>query len=201
MEVIRLSGDFSGGGILSMISFIVPNYFQLSQSAFYFIFFLLGIYTIIYRKTLLRIFTQKKVLIVSLLGYVLTFIVGTLIIARLTHLPLGSGLIGKAMTLVAIRVCMIPYIISGMIVVYGLANRWIRSDMEFPRWVVGLNSMCFGIYIVQQFILKILYYKTSLPAWAGNIWLPVLGCVVTLGLSVAIVYCFRKIPPFRQLIG
>lgn len=189
------------GGILSLMSFVVPNYFQLSQSAFYFIFFLLGIIAIVYREAVLRVFTQLELLIVSSLGYFATFILGTWLIARLNTSSIGEGLMGKSITIVAVRACMYPYILFGMIALYGWINRRVKAGANLPCRLIKLNSMCFGIYILQQFILKILYYDTSLPVWVGNIWLPVVGCIITFLLSVAVIYCLRKIPFVRQLIG
>lgn len=190
-----------GGGILSLGSFVIPNYFQLSQSAFYFIFFLFGIFAIVHKDSMLWFLNRLNVLIGVLLGYLLTFIIGTLLIVQLNTFPFGERLIEKAVTLVAIRICMYPYIFLGMIAVYGWINRWIKSSVNLPRWIIDLNSMCFGIYILQQFILKFLYYDTSLPVWAGNIWLPIVGCVITFFLSVVMVHGLRKIPYVRQLIG
>lgn len=69
----------------------------------------------------------------------------------------------------------------GVTSVYALTNRFIVGrNFEAPAWLVEINSACFGIYVFQQFILQILYYKTTLPSLVGPYWLPWIGFFVAL---------------------
>ena len=73
---------------------------------------------------------------------------------------------------------------SGVAFVYSIVNYLIEGKgLAIPRWLVELNGLCFGIYLFQQFILQILYYKTSLPSLVGPYWLPWVGLIVTLCIS------------------
>ena len=69
----------------------------------------------------------------------------------------------------------------GVTSVYALTNRFIVGrNFEAPAWLAEINSACFGIYVFQQFIFQILYYKTTLSSLVGPYWLPWIGFFVAL---------------------
>ena len=91
--------------------------------------------------------------------------------------------------------------VSGVAFVYGLVNYLIEGrKLTVPQWVVGLNGVCFGVYLFQQFILQILYYKTQLPSLVGPYWLPWFGLFVTLVLSYALTKLSLKTKIGRKLM-
>ena len=78
------------------------------------------------------------------------------------------------------RVVSLPVSISGVCAIYLLTNYVIAKCRVRPAsWVINVGAICFGVYIYQQFILQVLYYKTSLPQLVGPYWLPWIACVIT----------------------
>ena len=96
----------------------------------------------------------------------------------------SSSLIVKGVALMCRSYLRLFCAASGVAFVYSIANYLIEGKgLAIPRWLVELNGLCFGIYLFQQFILQILYYKTSLPSLVGPYWLPWVGLIVTLCIS------------------
>ena len=58
--------------------------------------------------------------------------------------------------------------------------------------LITLSGYCYGVYIYQQFILQILYYKTSLPLQVNIYWLPWIASFITLVLSVLLCHLTLK---------
>ena len=69
-----------------------------------------------------------------------------------------------------------------------------------PQWLLLLNDNSMGIYIFQQFVLMILYYKTDLPLYIGPYLLPWVGIIVTLLISLALSVLLRKTKIGRSII-
>lgn len=79
-------------------------------------------------------------------------------------------------------------------------NFIINNGLRVPNWLVKVNSICFGVYIFQQFILMYLYYHTALPIIVGAYWLPWFGVVVTLILSILFSILLKSIPGIKQIL-
>ena len=76
-----------------------------------------------------------------------------------------------------------------------------RRKGEMQQWLIRLGGLCFGVYLLQQFILKGLYNYTNFPTILGCYWLPWVGFVVTLISSVLIAFLMVKTKVGRFLIG
>lgn len=77
----------------------------------------------------------------------------------------------------------------------------ISSKKRLSSRVVNLASTSFGIYLFQQFILQIGYYKTSFPLVVGPYWLPWCGFVIAVGLSYIFSFWLLRTKVGRSLIG
>ncbi|MCM1021675.1 MAG: acyltransferase, partial [Muribaculum sp.] len=82
--------------------------------------------------------------------------------------------------------------LSGLLSFYLFVNRNISPARPLPQLLIRLSQYSFGIYILQQFILKALYYNTSLPATVGYTLLPWIAILLTLVLSTAITHLSHK---------
>ncbi len=89
------------------------------------------------------------------------------------------------------RILIIPlskivYSSLGLFAFYSMVNSFLNNHpcYQSPSWLIHLNSISFGIYLYHQFILKLLYYHTSLPSLAGTYALPWLGFVLALMISM-----------------
>ena len=67
--------------------------------------------------------------------------------------------------------------------------------------MITLGGLSFGVYLIQQFILKYAYYKTDIPYLLNPYLLPWVGFVFTLIVSVALSYILIKTKSGRYLIG
>jgi len=63
-----------------------------------------------------------------------------------------------------------------------------------------ISNLCFGIYLFQQFILKILYYQTPFPEILGPILLPWVGFIVALLFFVLFTLGVKNIKILQNLI-
>lgn len=79
---------------------------------------------------------------------------------------------------------------------FGVCEKYKLSEI-----IITISSYCFGVYIFQQFILQFLYYKTSLPVDVGPYWLPWIGCLLTIFVSIFICAFFMRTRVGRYLIG
>lgn len=61
--------------------------------------------------------------------------------------------------------------------------------------------ICYGVYIIHQFVLQYLYYKTTLPLKIEAVYLPWLVLALALGISVILSACMLKTRLGRYLIG
>ena len=67
--------------------------------------------------------------------------------------------------------------------------------------MIKLSGLCFGVYICQQFILKIIYYQMGGLNKIDPVFLPWIGFVITLALSLFISHYILKTRLGRFLIG
>ena len=130
------------------------------------------------------------------------FIVVTIVSSDILSVYMESGsLIIKGVAFLCKKYLQLLCAASGVAFVYGMVNYLIEGTcLTIPRWLVELNGLCFGIYLFQQFILQILYYKTNLPSLVGPYWLPWVGLVVTLILSYLLTKLSLKTKVGRQLM-
>lgn len=92
------------------------------------------------------------------------------------------------------------YASSGVAALYATACFYSRNHKPEVH-VLEFGKYCFGIYLFQQFILQILYYKTSVPDIMGPIGIPWFACVVTLLISYLLTRVLFKTHVGRFLIG
>ena len=55
---------------------------------------------------------------------------------------------------------------------------------NLPKCYINAGSLCFGVYVFQEFIIKYLYYYTELPVKVGYLALPWIAFIITLVLSL-----------------
>ncbi|MBO5828071.1 MAG: hypothetical protein J6R59_06360 [Paludibacteraceae bacterium] len=66
--------------------------------------------------------------------------------------------------------------------------------------IIYIGTLGYGVYVFHQFILRWLYYNTSMPSVVGGIWYPWIGLVVALVFSVLLTILFRKFELGRKLL-
>lgn len=171
--------------------------FGLGEVCYYFLFFYIG-YCI--KCNLFRNLTfENRKLVLSSFIFVGVFIAYMIvrdywiftdnIICRLSRSFLRSSL-------------NIVSALSAIYVIYGIANKTRVMDfLKSKPALITLSGYCYGVYIYQQFILQILYYKTELPYLVGAYELPWIAFIITLILSLLLCYITLKFKWGRFLIG
>lgn len=192
-----------GIGGLPILS-VLPIPFQINIALYYALFFCLGMLIFRKRAYIKSHFCNKPRLAILWGGvFCITFIGGALFIRDILNFYVqNDSLIIKGTSLIIQKYVMIIYALSGITCVYLLTNYYILSkNINLPSYVIELNSICFGIYLFQQFILKILYYNTNLPSIVGPYWLPWLGVFITLLLSIGLTIVSRQSRIGRYILG
>lgn len=193
----------TGVGGLPILS-ILPIPFQINVALYYSLFFYLGI--LIFRKRTYIIFHFCNNLRPTILWggvFCIAFIGGTIFIKDIIGFYTSDGsLVVKSAALIIQKYVMIIYVLSGIACTYLLTNYSISAkNINLPSYIIELNKICFGIYLFQQFILKILYYNTSLPSIVGPYWLPWLGVFIALLLSISLTIASRQSRIGRYILG
>lgn len=96
--------------------------------------------------------------------------------------------------------CRLIYASIGIISFYITAV-WYAQRRKLKPFTVKFAGCCFGIYLFQQFILQLLYYKTSLPVLVGPYWLPWVGFLLALPISYLFTLLLLKTKTGKYLIG
>lgn len=89
---------------------------------------------------------------------------------------------------------------TGLLALY-LTAIGITSKYQVGRFVMIVAANSFGVYIIQQFALQFLYYKTDMPIIVGPYWLPWLGFIIALAVSVFGSIYLRKLRIGKFLLG
>ena len=106
----------------------------------------------------------------------------------------------RILILIGNNACTLIYAWAGLIAFYGTAVLYTQNH-QLSKITVKIAACCFGIYLFQQFILQLLYYKTSFPILVGPYWLPWCGFVIATIVSFVLSTLLLKTKTGRFLIG
>lgn len=166
---------------------ILPVPFRIGSALYYIPFFYVGM--IVFRKKSSIIDRFSNSLNTSILWggvFAVAFVLGTLLIRDILpqYKAISESFIAKGMIIELSTYAKLIYSALGVFFTYIFVNYLLKkTDVGVPNWMSHFNKMCFGMYLFQQFILQVLYYKTSLPVLVGSYWLPWVGLSVTLIIS------------------
>ena len=105
---------------------------------------------------------------------------------------IDNSLLVKTVALLCRKCLRILYSAVGVICLYSLVNCLIeRKGFKVPLWIINLSPLCFGIYLFQQFILQLLYYRTNLPSVLEPNLLLWAGLVITIIVSYSLTTLVR----------
>ena len=92
------------------------------------------------------------------------------------------------------------YSALGVMLVYTTMNIIRKKNIILHSYWIRISECCFGVYLIQQFILVYLYDYTSLPSIVNFLWLPWVCFLITLFLSVLLSWLFRQTKLGRLII-
>ncbi len=168
---------------ISLFSFIkLP--LNISEVLYYMPFFLLGYMIYGYRLKLLSLVTPRRIIFIWLIFFVSFF--GLVYLRGL--------IIHRAQSFYFIEVskviCKLGYSLLGALSFY-LTSLYYTSKHHLKGWYIKLGSLCMGVYVFQQFILKFIYYQTQMPIYINNYLLPIFAFIITLNVSLLLAYLLR----------
>ena len=181
--------------------------FELGHTMYYMLFFYIG-YLLQRDNVSLDRFYTKKHIVFWTIAFCVLFPALTLLKVELNdfngirwHL-IDNKIVNKALCLSMKKLIQIIYSSVGLIMLFIMVGYAERSRTKtIQQWVVNIGGLCFGVYLLQQFILMGLYQFTNLPNFVGCYWLPWLGFTVALVVSVVISQLLVKTKTGRFLIG
>lgn len=191
-----------GLGALPLFS-ILPLPLQIDRAVYYALFFYLGMLIYRNREEIISKVKSLKQVFLGMSLFIFTYVIGLYVQeGDCMNVYIDSdNLIIKVFVVEFMKYVKIIYSILGIVFIYVLVNYFLEvKRMKVAPWVIKLSSYCFGIYLFQQFILQILYYKTSLPNLVGFYWLPWVGLIITLALSYLLTKLSLKTKLGRKLM-
>lgn len=187
---------------LSIVSGLLGGLpFRLGKSCYYLLFFYLGMSIYPRKQAILSKLSSLKLFSLLCL-FLLTFVTLNLLKDKLmAFMPatIPEVIIRSSLS----SLSTIVYATLGLLSMYLVTIFWLSKHEEWKpsKFLLEANAICFGVYIYQQFILKILYYKTSFPEHIGTYILPWIGCAIALLLSIILAKVTLKAKLGRFLIG
>ena len=166
----------------------------LSRVPHFIFYFYLGYLMWIYKDKILHVCDKWKFIALFTLCYLILVIVNVHVKELIMHSH--RYLIWSIMGIVR-------YFMTGcgIFALYLFTCHFVyKENFKCPNWVIKLSSICYGLYVFHQFILKFLYYKTDMACMLGQ-YLPWVGFAVALFLSYILTSLFLKTNWGRFLIG
>lgn len=176
--------------------YILP--LQLTHAASYMVYFYGGFVVYKYSDNIKKAITPKKLLL-SWAVFIVVFAILRPLMDVLKYSEDAPKMV-KLAVLIGKNACRLVYASVGVMVFYCTTAYYARKHQLKP-FTVKLAACCFGIYLFQQFILQLLYYKTSFPVLVGPYWLPWCGFVIAAILSYILSALFMKTKVGKFLIG
>lgn len=183
--------------IINLFMFVLLP-LRLSSAATYMVYFYGG-YLFYKHKDKIKDAITPKRLVLSWIVFAFLFVVLR---------PLRDGLVTeesypilrKLFIYLGDHACQLVYAWAGIIAFYGAAVYYTQRH-NLSNVIQKISSCSFGIYLLQQFVLCLLYYKTSFPTMVGPYWLPWFGFVIALVISFFLSLLLLKTKIGKSLIG
>lgn len=184
--------------VLLNLFFIFSLPLRISKAATYMVYFYGGFMFYKYADRMKSTITKKN-LVWSWMIFVLLFVLFRPMCDVLVT-DTGQTKWIKLMIIVANHLCQLLYASAGVVAFYASAVYCTQSHQLSPA-TQKLAACCFGIYLFQQFILQILYYKTGFPTLVGPYWLPWCGFLIAASFSYLLSALLLKSKTGRFFIG
>ena len=188
---------------LATLGSVVPLPLRLNSALYYLLFFYAGFY--IEKNNITIRLKTEIVLPISLLLFAITFIL-KLNLENTNFNIIGGGylaksqIINKGIRVIALVISRALCASFGIVSLMSL-SRLIVLHSDTSKWngVIKLSNCCFGVYIFQQFILKLLN-KSILPFCIDAYLYPWIAFIITLFISLILTILIRTTKLGRQLL-
>jgi hypothetical protein len=182
--------------IASLLSF-VPLPLRLTQTFGFFIYFYFG-FCITRYSVNIRMLSKNKILILLLCAiYLLSFISSTQVSTSGYD---ETNIISHSSRIVIDNVIRLFYSFFGLLTLLLLSQRTSNILTDKSRKILFiLSGYCFGIYLFQQFVLRIFYYALYNGGYIYS--LPWLGFIISGFISTLLTIVFLKLPVGKKILG
>ena len=133
---------------------------------------------------------KNSIAVASSLLFFVLFIILTYVSMHASSL-FGSD--NSYITKTVSNICRITYSTIGLIMELAIVGVLLsKKNVDPPSWLIEIGSLCFGVYLFQQFIIVAFYNYSTLPEVLGCYWLPWVVFFITLVCSLLLSYSIRK---------
>lgn len=170
--------------------------FQFNDSLYYLFFFHLGCQIASNNELNIHLQSKKTLFFLTFL-YIVVFIISFYI--RDTYLNINDNLtlVHKSLLICIKHICRFSYSVIGVFMIYSgfsFISNYIKRDLT------SIASLCFGVYLVHEMILRILYYKLNIIEYINIFYTPWVSILITFILSIGIVKSLKHIKFFRNIL-
>lgn len=187
---------------------IVPLPLRLSNAQYYALFFYVG-YILQRNNVGFEQYYSSRNTIFLIVLFIISFVSLTIFKKNIGGIIQSGGrylfhnqFIAKAIQLLIAKVATIVYSSIGLAMLFvavGTADK--SRKTQLPQWITNVGGLCMGVYLFQQFILKLAYYHTGLPYIVGPYLLPWVAFIIALLMSLLLSYLLHTTRFGRELIG
>lgn len=181
---------------LNLIPISLP--LRLSNACSFMVYFYGG-YMFYKHSEKIKAFVTPKRLVVSWVVFIIVFAILRPLRDVLTVDASYSRII-KMLYIVGNNACQLLYAWAGLVAFYGTAVYYTQHH-QLSETTKKVAACCFGIYLFQQFVLQLLYYKTDFPICVGPYWLPWCGFVIAAVVSYVLSAVLLKTKVGSFIIG
>lgn len=183
--------------LMCLVSY-VPLPLRFNNAMYYALFFYVG-YEVYHKRNLISSMITGRNILSLLFGFVAIFILLTTCREWLHFMASSSDFIiykiaGYSMATLVRTI----YATLGLFGLY-MMSQYVATRVRIPYCVIMIGTLGMGIYLIHQFVIMIIYYKTSLPSLLDG-WLPWASFIITLVSSVVLTYILKKIPVIKSCI-
>ena len=177
--------------LMTLICALLPYLalpFRLGWTMFYILFFYLGYFAFLKRDYFIKLSAN---VMYSWGGYLL--FIGIFILLYSLKDALPTLISNKYIFRTSSQMVEIVYSTLGLISFYLVVTRLSNKYPNLFKNITWLGGYSFSIYIFQEFILRIIYYKTEITVCLHPSIIPWFGFFVTLFLSVLLSITIKKL--------
>jgi len=169
---------------------------QLNNTMYYLFFFHIGCLLakyVSFNENIKKPMTTGVLLVLYIILFIISYFIRDNYLFVSDNLPI----LKKAFYILLRHVCLFSYSCIGALLIYSLFSMLSKCYKEN---LTSLANLCFGIYLVHEMILRLLYYRWHLVDYVGILCLPWLSIFITLFLSVLSVRFLKLFKITRYII-
>lgn len=169
-----------------------PIPFGISNAFHYVFFFYLGSTIFIHKNSLDNIFCKWKYMILFLF---ISFWSINFYLKNTTIIDNSSLIIKLCFSLLLFFIGAF-----GTLLIYSVTIQYTNTRQNISKFIIWGGTICFGVYILHQFILVAIYYYSDIPNILG-VYLPFVGLIIALVTSAIISNYAIKTKLGKSLLG